>query len=256
MDINTIKHKISIITVCYNAEDTIEATILSVIGQTYSNIEFLIIDGASSDNTLKILERYKDKVSLLVSAHDKGIYDAMNKGISYASGDFVFFLNSGDKFFDKDVVLSVVSQMSESDVVYYGDVFLVPQRLRFGGQYDKYKLAMGNICHQSIFYPKLVFKKYHYDIKYKLYADWFLNIQCMSDKDVKFTYLNLVICYYDTTGLSNRIDDSCFWKDYTKHVVCYLGYETLIYVRVRKFLQKKKKSVLLCLKKLSSIIRR
>lgn len=92
--------KFSIVTVCRNAEKTIERTIRSVIAQTYPNKEFVVIDGASSDGTRAILEKYRDKIDVVVSEPDKGIYDAMNKGVSRATGDYVIFINADDYFYD------------------------------------------------------------------------------------------------------------------------------------------------------------
>ena len=99
---------ISIITVCYNAEGTIEQTIRSVLNQTYKNIEYIIIDGFSTDNTLNIIERYKDSIAMVVSERDQGIYDAMNKGLSLAKGCFIGFLNADD-WYDENALEIVVN---------------------------------------------------------------------------------------------------------------------------------------------------
>ena len=99
--------KISVITVCFNAVETIEETILSVINQTYSNIEYIIIDGASTDGTVDIVNKYRDKIACFVSEPDKGIYDAMNKAVKVAKGDWLFFINSDDVFINNECLQNV-----------------------------------------------------------------------------------------------------------------------------------------------------
>lgn len=115
------KLKITVITVVYNGIDYIEDTILSVINQDYSNIEYIIIDGKSDDGTMDIVEKYATKISYWVSESDNGIYDAMNKGIKVATGDWIIFMNCGDYFFSSDIITQVFSQMLIGiDVVYGG----------------------------------------------------------------------------------------------------------------------------------------
>ena len=117
--------KISIITVCKNAETTIEKTIQSVLSQSYKNIEYVVIDGASTDNTNALIKAYRNRISHYVSEIDHGIYNAMNKGIKFAKGDIVFFLNANDIFYDEFVLEKVASVFSKADIeLLYGDVFM------------------------------------------------------------------------------------------------------------------------------------
>ncbi len=114
---------ISIITVVYNGENLIQGTIESILNQTYDKIEYIIIDGASSDETLKIIQSY-DKIDIVISEPDQGLYDAMNKGLKKASGDYVLFMNCGDHLFDKYTIENVFKNNDDMDI-YYGDVMMV-----------------------------------------------------------------------------------------------------------------------------------
>lgn len=109
--------KISVITVCYNAVDTLEKTIQSVLEQTYHNIEYIIIDGGSTDGTVEIIHRYVDYLAYWVSEPDRGIYDAMNKGIERATGEWVNFMNAGDYFYNYDVISNVFKVLQKADVM-------------------------------------------------------------------------------------------------------------------------------------------
>ena len=115
--------KISVITICLNEKNNIERTIKSVIGQTYNDFEYVIIDGGSTDGTLEIIDNYKDHIDKLISEKDKGIFDAQNKGVLNANGDYVIFLNSGDHFVNDTILEKVINKGLESDVV-YGDTLI------------------------------------------------------------------------------------------------------------------------------------
>ena len=125
--------KFSIITVTYNAEAVLEDTIQSVISQTYHHVEYIIIDGASKDRTLAIAERYRDRITLLVSEPDKGLYDAMNKGIHLATGDYLCFLNAGDSFHEDDTLQQMVHTLGIGELpdVLYGETALVDKERHF-----------------------------------------------------------------------------------------------------------------------------
>jgi glycosyltransferase involved in cell wall biosynthesis len=120
--------KISIITVVYNNKDTIKDAIESVLNQTYKNIEYIIIDGGSTDGTIDIIKSYRDKIDKFISEKDNGIYDAMNKGLKLASGDIVGILNSDDIYFNENVILNVVAKFEESKTdSIYGDLYYVDE---------------------------------------------------------------------------------------------------------------------------------
>jgi glycosyltransferase involved in cell wall biosynthesis len=142
--------KVSIITVCLNSEKTIENTIQSVLFQSYKNIEYIVIDGNSTDNTKSILGKYADFISTVVSEPDKGLYDAMNKGLKLATGDVIGILNSDDLYKDLFVVEKVMKQFDEEVDAVYGDIVYVDKnditrivRYWHSGLFKRYKMKFG-----------------------------------------------------------------------------------------------------------------
>ena len=116
--------KVSIITIAWNSEETIEDTIKSVLEQTYDNVEYIIIDGKSTDSTMDIVAKYQDKISVVISEEDKGLYDAMNKGVKKATGDLIGILNSDDIYSDNEVVSDIVSSLNGADGIYADLVYV------------------------------------------------------------------------------------------------------------------------------------
>ena len=144
--------RISVVTVCYNAVDCIEQTMLSVLDQTYHDIEYIIIDGGSTDGTVDIIKKYADRLAYWISEPDKGIYDAMNKGIAVATGDYINFMNAGDTFRDQSSIYTYVDVIKPESEIIYGDV-IIKYHSRF--QYRK-PLWLDHLseclpfCHQSV----------------------------------------------------------------------------------------------------------
>lgn len=169
--------KISIITIVYNNARDITYTIQSVLNQTYKNIEYIIIDGASTDGTLEIINGYKESIAAVVSEKDNGIYDAMNKGLSLATGDYVLFLNSGDELYDKETIACVVKYGNNADII-YGETKLVDENRNILGDrrhkapetfnWKSFRYGM-NICHQAIYLKRNITSPY--DLNYKLSSD-------------------------------------------------------------------------------------
>lgn len=204
------KGLISIITVCYNAEDSIENTINSVINQNNDNIEYIIIDGGSKDNTMNIIKKNKIAYEFkCFSEKDDGIYDAMNKGLNIATGDYIFFLNSGDKFIDNRVISDVINEIKNNNPdVLYGDILSETDNGVGKVTYNRFKVnkksfCRGNmICHQSIFIKNQILKEYKFNIKYKICADKDLIINLYKHK-FKFKYFERTISIYDRNGISS-----------------------------------------------------
>ncbi|TDE13138.1 glycosyltransferase family 2 protein [Dyadobacter psychrotolerans] len=211
---NSTQPTISIITVVYNASQTIEQTIKSVIEQSYKQIEYIVIDGKSTDGTLDILEKYKKKISILISEPDNGIYDAMNKGLTLAKGDYIYFLGGDDILFDKTVIEEITKYLDDPQTVYYGNVLFLQRQKIYDGKFDKLKLATRNICHQAIFYPSSVFHEFNYNTKYIIFADYHLNIQIFFNSKYNFQFINLIIAIFNDDGQSGKKTvDKYFEKD-------------------------------------------
>ncbi|WP_053990077.1 glycosyltransferase family 2 protein [Mangrovimonas sp. TPBH4] len=204
--------KISIVTVSFNAEKTIEETIKSVVNQTYSNIEFVIIDGASTDGTLDIIKQYRNKIDMVVSEPDKGIYDAMNKGIKRATGDWILFLGADDTLFDIDTISKCVPYLNSKKYSFiYGDVIKVPSQERYDGKFNLYKLIYKNICHQAIFFNQAIFDQLGlYNQVYKVNADWEFNMRVFQDPTIKTKYIPVVVSRFFEAGLSGHQHDEIY----------------------------------------------
>ena len=158
--------KISIVTVTYNAEKVIDSTMDSIISQDYTNKELIVIDGGSKDLTIDKINKIGNEINIFISEKDAGIYDAMNKSLELATGDFLIFMNAGDSFYGTDTISNVAKFITDKRAIYYGNAIYFSENLnehiKRGGAFDKYRLAKTNLCHQTIFYPKLVYKSLKY----------------------------------------------------------------------------------------------
>lgn len=204
--------KFSVITVCYNAEATIEDTIQSVISQTYHHVEYIIVDGASKDRTMDIVNRYREHIAIVVSERDKGLYDAMNKGIGLATGDYLCFLNAGDSFHEDDTLQQMVHSIHTPQLpdVLYGETELVDHEGHFLRMrrlsapevltWKSFRQGM-LVCHQA-FFPRrdLVMP---YDLRYRFSADFDWCIKIMKKSKVLHnTHLTLID--YLAEGMTTR----------------------------------------------------
>ena len=195
---------ITIVTVVRNGEKTLEQTILSVINQTYKNIEYIIIDGASIDGTLDIIKKYEEKIDFWVSEPDKGIYDAMNKGIGLATGGFIALLNSDD-WYELNACEIIVNKINEIDAdVYYGMVRMVDDKgdTFFIHAFTEKMLCRGTIAHPACFIKNNIYKLYRYDIKYKLAADYDFVIR-LKNNNFNFFFIEKIIVNFRLGGLSD-----------------------------------------------------
>jgi glycosyltransferase involved in cell wall biosynthesis len=204
--------KISIITVCFNSENTIRSTIISVIEQSYKNIEYIIIDGGSTDNTVKIIKEYSNYISIFITEKDNGIYDAINKGVDLATGEFTLILNSNDVFFSYQTVENIVDfhtinncSVSIADVVYlnskglisryYSSNFWHPVLLKFGFMPP----------HQaSVIKTKLYKELGGYSLKYKIASDYDFFVKVLLVHKIDFLYCYQVRVVMSEGGISSQ----------------------------------------------------
>lgn len=201
--------KLTIITVVYNNVSDIERTIQSIIGQTYPNIEYLVIDGASTDGTTEIIQRYTTHITQWVSEPDNGIYDAMNKGLAMAMGDYVLFMNSGDEIYSEDTVRQVFASDDGADI-YYGETELYNEQWESIGlrrhaiprqfNWKSFRFGM-NISHQAIYIRRALVGPYN--LKYQLSADidWIIRAAKQADKVVNTKRL---VAKYLVGGMSKK----------------------------------------------------
>lgn len=195
---------ITVVTVCYNSVDMIEKTLKSVIGQSYSNKEYVVIDGASTDGTKKIVERYIDSIDFFMSESDNGIYHAMNKAVGVAKGEWVIFMNAGDVFVDNAVLEKVSHSLSATTDVLYGDILTMRNNelVQKEAPSEITRLHRMPFCHQAVFTRTSLLKSFPFDEKYKMSADFKLYKQ-LNRENATFRKLSLPITIYDRTGLSN-----------------------------------------------------
>jgi len=204
--------KISIITACYNAEQSIEQTIQSVINQTYKNIEYIIVDGASTDSTMDIVQNYRSKLDIVISEPDKGIYDAFNKGVMAATGDIVHILNAGDFYVDNTIVHDVMNTFIEDvDVEYVHGVLKTVDAVTESINYYQFPtvsdiksvLIRGIMPpHPAFFLKKQCFIKYGlFNSEYKIAADTRIMLSCILHSNGKF--INKVITEFKQDGISS-----------------------------------------------------
>lgn len=201
--------KLSVVTIVFNNVRDIERTILSVINQTYLNIEYIVIDGGSTDGTLEIIKRYDSKISVLKSEADNGIYDAMNKGLRLATGDYILFMNSGDEIYAGDTVEGVFASGPDADI-YYGETEMFdedwnslgirrhrsPEQLSF----NSFRFGM-SVSHQAIYIRRSITTLYDPEFSLSADIDWILNAL---KKAKKIINTRMLVAKYLTGGMSKK----------------------------------------------------
>ncbi len=206
--------KVTVATVCYNSEDSIEKTITSVLEQTYPEMEYLIIDGASNDSTIDIIKRYEEEPGLrYLSEADDGLYDAMNKAADLATGDYIIYMNSGDVFAGKNVISDISSSLDGINELVYGNVIRIKKEGRilekYGSRYTPmFLLLQGRMmCHQSIFTRCDIMRYYRFDTQFSITADYDFLMRMVHDKR-KLKYVDVNVSVVDNVeGISSTISN-------------------------------------------------
>jgi len=200
---------ITVVTVVYNGKESIEETILSVINQTYKNIEYIIIDGASTDGTVDIIKKYDNRITYWVSEPDKCIYEAKNKGIEKATGDWINFMNVGDTFVSDDTVNQISNYLKEDLNIVYGDCLL-----KYNDQSESIYKKSNNFgkviyhipfCHQSAFVKTSLMKEFKFELTYTCTGDYnfFFNVyKCKKNNALR---VPIPVSLYDMHGVSNSL---------------------------------------------------
>ncbi|WP_336514433.1 glycosyltransferase family 2 protein [Pollutibacter soli] len=208
---------VSIIIATYNSAELLPECFASIASQTFRSIEIVIVDGGSTDDTEKLVRNFTSFPVIFHQEKDRGIYDALNRGTKLANGRWFYFMGSDDLLLPGFSQLA--KQMRDPKTIYYGDsepFHRLPGPVNFIlliGKFSKYRLAKHCMNHQVILYPAGIFKKYQYELKYKVSADYALNIRAWGDQDFRRKYVPLLIARYNVTGFSSVNSDSLFEKD-------------------------------------------
>jgi glycosyltransferase len=204
--------KISVITVVLNRADTIRTTIESVINQSYDNIEYIIIDGGSTDGTMDIVHSYKDKIDVIISEKDNGIYDAMNKGLSFASGDIVGFLNADDHYANSLVLEKVAEKFKGNNIdAVFGDTVFVDEKnkvIRYWkvGKFKRFKIKLGWMPpHTTFFVKRNIFHQCGgFDSSYSISGDYELAVRLLWKFNIAVSYIPEVLVNCRLGGATNK----------------------------------------------------
>lgn len=216
--------KVTVVTVTYNAKQYLEQTIKNIIEQDYSNIEYIIIDGASTDGTIDIIKKYEKHLSYWISEPDSGIYDAMNKGIDVATGEWINFMNAGDSFCEQNTISNVINSMDKNTDIIAGDIYYLENNVK------TYKKSLSleqkfkhMFCfHQTMFTKIELLKKYRFNTNFKIAGDYDFTLKCAMN-NYKFQFVNFAIANFLSGGVSEtnkiyaKIEDLFIKSHYIKN---------------------------------------
>lgn len=231
--------KLAIIICTYNSGERLAKTLDSILSQTADDFEVVLVDGASTDGTVEIIKNYESKFAGKLhwaSEPDDGIYEAMNKGIDLAKGDWLYFMGADDVLFDSSVLEKISNHLDGNADFLYGNVQWGQDGVIYDGEFSPLKIMQKNICHQAIFCKKQVFKKLgKFETKYRVWADWVFNLKLFGDATLHRQYIDVVIAKYSTCGFSSERNDANFIEDIDYLIEKYLPEE---YLENRKKIRK------------------
>ena len=200
--------KYSIITINYNNCDGLEKTIQSVINQSYQNFEFIIIDGGSTDSSVEVIKKYSNKIDYWISEPDKGIYHAMNKGIIQAHGEYLNFMNSGDLFYDNDVLKDISIKIDLKDIIigkdfHYNANTKESFQTIFPTKLSMFTFFTGYLPHQSTFFKKELFQNMMYSEDYRNVSDWKFYIDKIIGENRSVSFIDRLVAWREQNGISS-----------------------------------------------------
>jgi glycosyltransferase involved in cell wall biosynthesis len=225
----TVMPLISIIIPVFNAEKTLCSCMQSIITQSFKDFEIIIIDGVSVDESLTIIIGYAAKYPFIkwISEEDNGIYDAMNKGVTKAKGDYLYFLGSDDTLFNEFVLSAIAERLKESNAkIWYGNVMMsgdnqwLTESTIHAGEFDLKRLISHNICHQSIVYHHSIFSETGcYNIGYPVFADYDFNLRCFAR--YQFVHDDIIVANFKIGGRSTTLTDDKFEEEKIANIIHY-----------------------------------
>lgn len=206
--------KFSVITINFNNQSGLRGTIESVVGQTYDDYEYIVIDGGSTDGSVEVIKELASDIDYWVSEKDHGIYHAMNKGVAQAHGEYCIFVNSGDVMYDKCVLTRIAGTILNEDILvgkilsFANDVLFTPPSRSI----SLYYLYSGTVPHQSSFIKTDLLRQYPYDENLKIVSDWKFFVQAIVLHNCSVRYIDEIIARFDTNGVSTTNPDK-MWKE-------------------------------------------
>ncbi len=239
----------SIITICLNAEKSIERTIQSVLSQTYPHIEYIIVDGKSTDHTVGIIQNYRDRIAHFSSEKDEGIYDAMNKGVGRATGNFILFLNADDRLFHEESIASVADYMSQylssPIAVFHGNVLIYDEQKKSAhiwkcGPVTRYSLYRRPIPHPATFYRKEAFRRNGlFDVSYRIAGDYEWLVRALIKNHFLFQYMDILVSVFYKGGTStNKKNKELNEMEKRRVIASYYSKPEDVFLSVRKRIRK------------------